>query len=53
MLTSECANCPFWRDTETEIGCAFPRPISECKAFADEYKNDVELGSEERYGVQS
>lgn len=39
MLTSECANCPFWRDTETECGCAFPRPIDECKAFSDEYSD--------------
>ena len=37
MLTNECAICPFWRNSETESGCAYPRPIDECKAFNEMY----------------
>ena len=43
MLTKECANCPWWRDSNTEWGCARPTPIDECKAFAEEYESDEEL----------
>lgn len=38
MLTKECANCPFWIDTENAHGCGYVRPISECKAFAKAFE---------------
>lgn len=39
MLTKECANCPWWKDTKTEWGCSRPTPIDECKAYAREYNS--------------
>lgn len=50
MLTKECANCPFWIDTENASGCGYVRPISECKAFARKFeeqeRDNTELESE-------
>ena len=40
MLTKECANCPWWKDTETESGCSRPTPIDECEAFAKRYNSE-------------
>lgn len=48
MLTKECANCPWWKDTETECGCSRPTPIDECEAYAREY-NSEEIEDEEYF----
>ena len=48
MLTKECANCPWWKDTEKEWGCARPRPIDECEAFANRYSSE-EIEDEEYF----
>lgn len=32
-MTEECVFCPFWRDTETEHGCAAPFPITMCDSY--------------------
>ena len=46
MLTKEYAKCPWWRDTETESGCARPTPIDNCKAFAEEYNIEKEKNND-------
>ena len=43
MLTKECANCPWWVDTETACGCSRPTPINDCEAYTKEYESDEEL----------
>ena len=48
MLTKECAICPWWKDTETEHGCARPTPIDECEPFAREYDSE-EIENEEYF----
>ena len=48
MLTRECVNCPWWKDTATESGCARPTPIDECEAYAKEY-NSEEIEDEEYF----
>ena len=48
MLTKECANCPWWKDTETECGCARPTPIDDCEAFVNRY-NSEEIEDEEYF----
>ena len=35
-LTSKCKDCEFWKDTNEEIGCGCPFPISHCEAFSQE-----------------
>lgn len=40
MLTKECANCPWWKNTETECGCARPTPIDDCEAFTNRYNSE-------------
>ena len=45
MLTKECAVCPWWRNSETESGCARPTPIDDCEAFVkafEEYQKEKE-----------
>lgn len=34
-LTESCKTCEFWRNTENEIGCGVPFPISHCKPFEE------------------
>lgn len=32
-LTEACETCEFWKNTEKEIGCCVPFPISHCEHF--------------------
>ena len=35
MTVDGCENCEFFRNSETECGCAAPFPIDHCKRFQE------------------